>query len=138
MSSIILFHLASTFFMTGVIWIIQLLHYPSFEFFMEEDFSSKMKWHQNRISWVVIPAMICELGTGIYISWNLGFSDLVWNFNLGLIALTWISTGLLQGPTHGHLLRGKDLSRLKFLQLTNWIRVVLWSLRCAGLLYFMT
>ncbi|MEZ4846003.1 MAG: hypothetical protein R2877_03305 [Bdellovibrionota bacterium] len=137
MSSIILIHLAGTLFMTGVIWVIQLLHYPSFEFFPEEDFPSKMKWHQSQVSWLVIPTMLIELITGAYIAWRLGFSDLVWNVNLGLIALVWISTGFLQGPTHGKLLLGKDLINARFLNRTNWVRVGLWSIRSAGLLYFM-
>lgn len=129
MSKIIFLHVAFTFLMTGVIWVIQLLHYPSFRFFPEQDFPQKMKWHQFNISWIVLPAMIIELFTGGFICWKLKLSDQIWNINLMLLILIWISTLVLQGPTHQKLLAGKNLRLIDFLIQTNWIRVLLWNVR---------
>lgn len=137
MTSVIVLHLGSAFFMTGAIWVIQVLHYPSFEFFSKNEFSSKMRWHQNRVSWIVVPAMLVELVTGGWICWKLGFHDLVWNVNLGMLILTWLSTAVLQGPAHQYLLKGHNLEKILFLKRSNWIRVVFWTVRSWILLYFL-
>lgn len=96
-----------------------------------------MKWHQFRISWVVIPIMLIELFTGIWICWKLSFGDLIWNINLGFLALIWISTFIFQGPMHQKLLAGYSQEKILFLVRTNWIRTISWTLRSAMLIFFM-
>jgi hypothetical protein len=137
MSQIILIHLVSLFFLTGVIWLVQLLHYPSFASFEESKFIDLMKWHQMRVSWVVIPAMLIELITGGWICWLGSFHDLIWNVNFALIILTWLSTMIFQGPVHGKLLLGYSQSNIRYLVQTNWIRTLLWSVRAALLLFYL-
>ncbi len=137
MAHIIFTHIAVTFFMTGVIYVIQLLHYPSFHFFPETEFGTKMKWHQYQVSWIVMPAMVVEIATGGWICWKLHFSDLIWNINMLLIICIWLSTAVLQGPTHQKLIHGKNEKHITFLCRTNWIRVLLWSVRSAMLGWFL-
>lgn len=96
-----------------------------------------MSWHQFRISWIVIPVMFAELITGVGICWKLGFKDQIWNLNLGILALIWVSTMVLQGPAHQKLLQGKSITHLQFLCKTNWIRVVLWTSKSVVLVYFL-
>ena len=50
--------------MVGVIWVIQLVHYPSFHFIDKDIYDSFQKFHMNKISIIVIPVMILELATG--------------------------------------------------------------------------
>ena len=70
MSPSIIAHLFSTFFLTGLIWIVQLVHYPGFNFVDANDFVAFEKFHTNKISAIVIPLMFCELLTGaIYFSY---------------------------------------------------------------------
>ncbi len=48
-------HLASTMFMTGLIWIIQLLHYPSYHYIQTEKFSAYQRFHTHQMTYIVGP-----------------------------------------------------------------------------------
>ena len=47
--------------MTGLIWTIQLVHYPTFDHVADDHFADFAKFHASRISLIVLPAMIVEL-----------------------------------------------------------------------------
>ena len=53
----------STSVMAGVIWVIQLLHYPSFHFINEKKYVEFQYFHMRRISFIVIPAMLIEFAS---------------------------------------------------------------------------
>ena len=63
----LIIHLIATSVMVGVIWIIQLVHYPSFHFIELKQSTPFQRFHMSRISYVVIPAMLTELFTLILI-----------------------------------------------------------------------
>ncbi|MCB0418698.1 MAG: hypothetical protein H6617_06315 [Bdellovibrionaceae bacterium] len=121
--------------MTGVIWLIQVVHYPSFNWVdraRSVDFSA---FHVNGITKVVAPAMLGELGTAVFfifappLELPQGFAWL----NFLSIALIWISTFLFSVPKHDRLKKGHDGPTVRALVRTNWPRTILWTLRCLGL-----
>ena len=62
-----LIHLVSTAIMVGAIWVIQLVHYPSFYYIDKNNYMKFQNFHMNRISYIVIPAMTVELFSGLLI-----------------------------------------------------------------------
>jgi uncharacterized membrane protein len=126
---VILLHLIATVFMTGVIWIIQILHYPLFNMIGRENFVAYEAAHTNLITLVVMPAMLLELIFTAIIFFappaNIP-SGLNW-LNAVLLAIIWLSTAFLQVPQHSILSSGFDEKAYRMLVNSNWIRTVAWS-----------
>lgn len=61
----LIIHFASTWAMVGLIWIVQLVHYPMFGCLDAAQFSRHMRDHQQQISWIVLPLMMSELLSGL-------------------------------------------------------------------------
>ena len=124
-------HLVATVFMAGVIVFVQIVHYPLMARVGGPDFVAYEAGHTVRTGWVVAPPMILELATAVWLAAGaLGTSravPAVWG--LALLAVIWISTGLLQAPAHGRLVRGFDPGIHRRLVATNWIRTVAWIAR---------
>jgi uncharacterized membrane protein len=132
-------NLASTLYLTGVIWLVQLVQYPFFAQVGAENFSKYHASHSFWITPVVAPAMILELLTSVFLILyppeNIDVK-LIW---LGLIlAVTlWISTFFLQVPMHEKLAQGFNAEAHRFLVNSNWIRTVAWTLRSGLVCYFL-
>ena len=137
-SIILILNLFSIIFLTGVIWIIQLVQYPFFAQVGAENFQKYHSSHSFWITPVVAPAMIVELITSIllivYPPENID-SKLIW---LGLIltCTVWASTFFLQVPMHEKLSQGFDANAHSFLVNSNWIRTIAWSLHSILATYF--
>jgi len=132
MQNIILLHAVSCFFLTGLIWTIQLLHYPSFKWIQKENFSAFTQFHSLRVSIVVIPFMITELITGgilLMMPAPLLTSRSVLMLNLAGVFVIWLSTFLLSVPCHSKLGKGFSGKAISRLVVTNWPRTVIWTLR---------
>ena len=118
----------SAFLLTGVIWTIQIVHYPSFHYIDKLSFTNFHNFHERRISIIVMPLMLIELITSIalYIHnmWSIIFA-----LNLLIVALIWCSTFFVQVPIHSILSEKKDKNLIEKLVNTNWIRTFLWSIR---------
>jgi uncharacterized membrane protein len=128
---VILLHLIATVFMTGVIWIIQVLHYPLFNMVGRENFAAYEAAHTNLITVVVMPAMLLELifTAMIFVAPPTSIpSSLNW-LNAVLLAMIWLSTAFLQVPQHSILSSGFDEKAYRILVNSNWIRTVAWSAR---------
>ena len=137
MSQILILHLISTSIMCGVIWIIQLVHYPLFNFVRIEDFTQFEKSHCNRITLIVLPTMGVELLSAIILLY-ISQDNLIYQINLFLLVLIWISTFLIQTRQHQKLNLGYNENIHKNLVNFNWIRTILWSIRILLLFYFAT
>lgn len=129
---LLLANAAAGFYMTGVIWFVQLVHYPQMNMVGEDGFIAYENRHTKMTTFVVAPPMIFELFSGAWVamlppegvpSWG------VW-LNAGLIVSLWSSTFLLQVPQHTRLERGFDIRAHRFLVISNWLRTALWSARC--------
>lgn len=133
MAYFFILNLFSAFFMMGLIWIIQVVHYPTFLFLSKKKFMRFTRWHQKRISWIVAPIMLIELISSVVLC----FSSLYfWFFyvNLGIVISNLLVTFIIQIPIHKKLNSKKDRKIIKWLIKSNWIRTSLWSLRAFLLL----
>jgi hypothetical protein len=118
----------SAFLLTGVIWTIQIVHYPSFHYIDKMSFTNFHHFHERRISIIVMPLMLIELttSTALYIN---NMSSIVFALNLLIVVLIWCSTFFIQVPIHSILSQKKDKKLIEKLVNTNWIRTFLWSMR---------
>ncbi len=124
-------HATATQFMVGLIWVIQLVHYPLFARVGSAEFEAYEREHMRRIGWIVGPVMMVELVTalGLLLRRPIGVDlALVWA-GFAMVAAIWVSTAAVQAPTHGRLARGKDERLIRRLVASNWLRTVLWTLR---------
>ena len=139
MSSILLINIFSAFFATGLIWTIQLVHYPSMRFVSRDKFELFHSFHQLRISIIAMPLMAIELITSIILFMqNIeNESSLIFKINLIIVTLIWFSTFFIQVPMHQKLSKGKKNSLIDKLVLTNWFRTVLWTLRSILIIFFL-
>ena len=127
----LLLNLASTGVMIGIIWFVQVVHYPLFARVGAEGFAAYEAAHSRWTTVVVGPPMLLELGTGAYLALDPppGISPLLLWIGLGLIGVVWLSTAFVQVPAHRRLERGWDASAHRALVLSNWIRTVAWTTR---------
>lgn len=132
--------LAATLFMTGVIWVIQLVHYPLFAQVGAEGFVSYHAAHSQRITWVVLPAMLVEAITALVLVALRPAEVPAWLalVGLALVGIIWGSTFFLQVPFHNQLGVFRDSearsAAIAGLVATNWVRTVAWSLRSMQML----
>jgi hypothetical protein len=134
---IFLVHLGATLYLVGVIWIVQILHYPLLENVGESGYAKYHNRHTSRITPVVAPAMITELLTAVYfvfVSLERINARYFW-FGLALVLIIWISTFLVQVPLHEKLGASFDAGVQQRLVRTNWIRTAAWTLRGALILW---
>ena len=91
-------HLAVTWFMTGVIWFVQLVHYPLFAAAAGPSFAAYHRRHLALVTWVVAPAMLVELATGLLLAWAPPPELSPWTTTAGLVllAIIWLSTALVR------------------------------------------
>jgi len=128
---LLLVHAAATLFMTGLIWIVQRVHYPLFARIGPAEFTRYEREHMDRIGPIVGPAMLVEMGCAIWlvaqrppaVDAALPITGLI------MLILIWLSTALIQGPTHLRLARAHDEALIRRLVVSNWLRTILWSLR---------
>ena len=130
-SSVFILHLVSTSIMVGVIWIIQLVHYPTFLFIDKQKYMKFQEFHMSRVSYIVMPTMIAELFSGIYI---LFYNNVLMVNTFFLLAsfylfLNWVITALVFVKIHNGLLIKYEKNIILLLVKLNWLRTILWSLR---------
>ena len=136
MYQLFLVHLFATIFMTGLIWLIQVVHYPLMDGVGIDLFTSYEARHTQTISWVVLPMMLIELGTAVLLILNPSVFSIKWLWiALILLLLIWGSTFFLQVPLHQQLSNNFDVNAHRKLVNSNWIRTILWSCRSGILLW---
>ena len=122
----------STSVMVGVIWVIQLLHYPSFHFINDQKYIEFQHFHMQRISFIVIPVMLIELASALSLAYFFRFSLTI--ILLALLLGIWAITFIFFTNMHQKLTNGYDPIIVDKLVKINWSRTALWSLRLAILL----
>jgi hypothetical protein len=121
-------HQAATWALVGLIWTIQLVHYPLFAQVGKEVFLEYHRAHTKRITWIVAPLMGIEIGTAAWLVW-MGVREPGFLFSLVPLWFNWVSTALVQIPLHNRLAEGFDVDVHQRLVGTNWWRTVAWSVR---------
>ena len=125
----LIIHLIATSVMVGVIWIIQLVHYPSFHFIDLKQYTTFQRFHMSRISYVVIPAMLTELFTLILIIISMDQIDTLVLASAILLIFIWLMTAVFFSGVHQKLTLGYDQTVVDKLVKLNWGRTLLWTLR---------
>lgn len=137
-AALVLTHLVATVTMFGVIWVVQLVHYPLFAAVGADGFPGYEAGHKRRITWIVFPAMALELATSLALLWVRPAAippSLLW-VGAALVALLWVSTALVQVPLHTALSERFDPETHRRLVASNWVRTAAWSVR-AGIAVWM-
>ena len=128
---LLLVHAAATLFMVGLIWFVQVVHYPLFAQVGSEAFPAYAASHSQRTTYVVAGPMLVELITALLLVWR------------GLPAgtppvLAWVGLGLVgQVPRHSALASGFQPEEWRVLVTTNWLRTVAWTARGGLVLYLL-
>jgi hypothetical protein len=119
--------------MAGVLWVVQLVHYPLMAVVPESAFPAYAAGHTTRITWVVGPLMAVE-GVATLILLARPPADvagwLPWAGAVSL-AIALAVTALVSAPLHGRLSVGFDPQLHDRLVRTNWIRTAAWSAHAA-------
>jgi len=131
--------LFSTLFMTGLIWFVQVVHYPLLVRVGEAAFTNYARQHQYLTGWVVGPMMLVELLSAMllfFTTWQERFGSYFWT-NLILLYFTWAVTFALLVPLHRRLTREYSPVLVKRLIMRNWLRTIIWSVRAILLVRFL-
>lgn len=130
MKLLLLVHVFSTVFMVGLIWFVQVVHYPLFAKVGHEQFRTYEELHQRLTTWVVGPAMLVELATAVLLLKYVPDTSqtLAWS-GVGLVIVIWLTTALLSVPAHNSLAIEYSTAAWHRLVSTNWIRTVAWTVR---------
>lgn len=128
---LLLANLVATLVMTGLIWFVQIVHYPLFMQVGAEHFADYEARHRMLTSWVVGPPMLVEAITGLLLLFDPPPVAKRWQLFAGiaLLAVLWISTAFIQVPCHEVLSRGYDPIVAAKLVASNWLRTGAWTLR---------
>jgi uncharacterized membrane protein len=139
-NTLLLAHAFATLFMTGLIWFVQIVHYPLLARVGPATYSAYQLQHEQRTTWVVAPVMLFELATGtLLVFYAPQRGHRLWlSVNLALLAAIWLSTFFLQVPQHQRLESGFDPAAYHLLVASNWLRTVAWSARSLLLFCLLT
>ncbi len=111
-----------------LIWIVQLIVYPSFRYCDRQEL---VRWHgiyTGRISLLVVPLMLAQAAIVAFQALSSGF---LWDQTLSAVLVLgcWISTFGLSVPLHKRVAEGEIGDEvLEALIVTNWPRTVGWTL----------
>ena len=127
--------------MCGLIWFVQLVHYPLFCHLEGEQAKKYSLDNQRRTPWVVIPLMLMEMLTALCLAaWPpaaIGRGMAL--VGVGLILVIWGSTAGIQMPLHARLEReGHPEKVVAKLVQSNWLRTALWTARAILAVWMMS
>ncbi|MDQ2772576.1 MAG: hypothetical protein M3Y54_18985 [Bacteroidota bacterium] len=130
---LLLLNFAVAAYLTGLIWTVQVVHYPSFGLVPKAAWPAFHAAHTRRMSYVVLAPMVLELVLAAWLAWA-GRAALPggagW-WSLGLVGLIWAATFFISVPFHNRLENGFDYIAIDGLTRTNWIRTLAWTVRAA-------
>ena len=117
--------------MFGVIWMVQVVHYPLMRFVSGEQFARFETAHRARISGVVGPLMLIE-GVCVLAFLFAPPAGLAWWLpwvGAGVEVVAIGTTAFVSAPLHERLNAHFNTATLDRLIATNWIRTVAWTCR---------
>lgn len=125
----LLVHVAATLVMVGLIWFVQVVHYPLMAQVSQSDFVGYEREHQRRTTFVVAPAMLLEAVTAVMLcAFPPAGVGRTWPaVGVSLLAVIWLSTFLIQVRQHRRLSQGFDAVTHRRLVWCNWLRTVAWT-----------
>lgn len=131
MNVVLVIGTAATWAMVGLIWMVQVVHYPLLGQLSAFAPGSAAADHQRRISWVVGPLMAAEGVTALALLVarppTMG-APAAW-VAATLLGVALLSTVAVQVPQHTRLATGHDDATVAALISGNWIRTAAWTAR---------
>ncbi len=134
---VLMMNLALSLFMTGVIWYVQIVHYPLFHQVGQGQFATYHAAHTSLTTTVVALPMLAELGLSLLlvVARPAGVSAAVAWLLCGLVVMIFAVTALISVPIHAQLgAGGYEPALVNRLVNTNWLRTVAWTARSVILL----
>jgi hypothetical protein len=126
----LLLNLLGTWMMVGVIWFVQLVHYPLLAVVPVESASTVALDHQRRTAWVVmIPMTVEGFSTLALMKWvPEGVATWMPWANGVFLAIALGCTVLLSVPRHARMAENPTPTIGRELVLTNWPRTIAWTI----------
>ena len=122
-------HAAVTWYLVGLIWLVQMVQYPMFAYLDRLKFGEAHAFHSSAIGIVVAPPMLLELALAVWIAFQGGRGMLGWAA-LVLLLIVWTTTFFVIVPMHEQLgASGFEAGVHGRLVAWNWVRTIAWSLR---------
>jgi hypothetical protein len=126
---LVLANASSSLVMTGVIWFVQIVHYPLLAIVPVDNARVVAGEHQSRTAWVVGAPMAIEGVTTLWlmfdrpvqVSWLLAWTGGV------CVAVALLCTVALSVPRHARMAETPDESVGRELVVTNWPRTIAWT-----------
>jgi hypothetical protein len=111
--------------LAGLIWTIQLVHYPLFALVGAREWPRYEAEHQRRITRLVAPLMLANVGLALAVLAEHPSASRVLNAGLAIGVL--IATGFLFAPMHRRLENRAGTSAVRVLVRANWGRTAAWT-----------
>jgi hypothetical protein len=126
---VLLIQTAASWFMTGLIWTMQILNYPLLALIDADGVPRYEQAHNRRFIWLVGPAVaVTAVTAAILLIWRpSGVPLAVPVVALVLLAVIIADTIRHGAPSHARLAQRFDADVHARLVRTNWIRTVAWS-----------
>ena len=137
---LILLNLLLSALLTGLIWFVQVVHYPIFRRVGRNDFIGFQQAHQYTTGLVVgLPMAVEFVLSLVLIAHRLPGKGAWLGYGAGLCVLVvWGVTFLVSVPIHSQLVgRGFDAELINRLVGSNWLRTVAWTVRTGLLAYLL-
>ena len=127
--TVLLLNAAAVWAMTGLIWFVQVVHYPLFAHVGAGAWPGYHARHSRSTTWVVVGPMVADLATSAWLVADRpdGVGATAAVAGLGLAVLTWAVTGLGAVPVHERLGRHHDSGLIRRLVRVNGIRTAAWT-----------
>ena len=117
----------------GLIWTIQLVHYPAFRYV--PDFSEFHGHHTANITLIVGPLMVAELGLALLMAYQSSW-NWTWLVPLVMVILIWLVTFFQAIPLHESLAVTRDDAVIEKLISVNWLRTLLWTVKAGWVSWY--
>lgn len=124
---VLVVHAAATWALTGLIWFVQVVHYPLMGAVGASGFAAYHAAHARLTSLVVGPLMLVEAAAAIWLALERP-SAMAW-LGVALLLVVWGATFFVAVPRHNLLSGGFDPTVIDSLVATNWLRTGAWTLR---------
>lgn len=130
---VLLANLVATVVMIGVIWFVQIVHYPLLSVVPVEAAAATAVEHQRRTGFVVAAPMAVEGVTTLALLVAVPDGVAAWMPWVGgvLLAVALGSTVFLSVPRHARMAANPDARVGRELVVTNWPRTIAWTARGA-------
>ncbi|HSG80544.1 MAG TPA: hypothetical protein VLD62_13260 [Acidimicrobiia bacterium] len=129
--TLLLVHAGATLVLAGLIWTVQVVHYPLFDGVGADRFTEYEARHASSIGrLLVVPAGIEVVAAGwLAVDPPDGVPPWLILSSGALLFAVWVVTVLVQVPTHRRLSSGFDPDVHRRLVVSNWWRTGAWTVR---------